>query len=211
MKKSLLLILTLFSFSFVEAHVNLNSPQGGETYIPGDTVIIEWQIEISHNVNNWDLSVSYDGGLNYEELEFNIPSTGTNVGLVVTYEWIVPNNPGNQVRIRVVMDNMGTDYNDNSENFSISATLGIENIKNEIELSVYPNPFSAYTTFEINNDKNEKLVLILYDVQGKLNRTMNNSKGDKIILHRDNLTSGVYFYQLISNGEIRSQGKLVVD
>lgn len=209
-KLLLLLLLVLFTFSITEAHVDLNSPQGGEIYIPGDTITIEWQIAISHSIDNWDLYVSYNGGSTYEDLELNITPIGNNVGLVMTYEWVIPDNPGNQVRIRVVMDNAGTNYNDNSEDFSISATLGIAN-QNITELNVYPNPFSEFTSFEFNNDKNEEFVLKLYDVQGKLNRTMNSIIGDKIILYRNNLTSGMYFYQLINHGEIRAQGKLVVE
>ncbi|MDX1409548.1 MAG: hypothetical protein R3330_15480, partial [Saprospiraceae bacterium] len=108
--------LTLLTFTMcfqAKAHVELDVPTGGETYDPGDMVVIAWHEVIPHNTLNWDLYFSADGGQEWEILQLDLP-VGTH-----DYTWTVPNINTTQARIMVVQDNEGMDYDDQSPNFTI--------------------------------------------------------------------------------------------
>lgn len=96
------------------AHCALDYPQGGESFIAGNIVFIEWSIVIPHDTENWDLYISYDAGENWNPLILNLPVDQ------FTFMWDVPYIASEQVKIRVVMDNiMDIDYTDESDNFTI--------------------------------------------------------------------------------------------
>ncbi len=119
-------LLTVFVVALpnpARGHVNLNAPNGGEVVEVGTTLTIEWEIAIAHTLQDWDLwySNSGDGGP-WIEVEMDLPAGDPAVGSIHTYEWTVPNDPTDQARIRVRMDNSGQDYEDiSSGNFTIEA------------------------------------------------------------------------------------------
>ena len=100
----------------LQAHVALDYPQGGETFIAGDTITVEWHKVIPHNVLNWDLFFSYDGGTTWDTIQIDIPPDDS------TYQWEVPTISTTQGRVLVIMDNEGTDYQHSSMEFSITLT-----------------------------------------------------------------------------------------
>ena len=97
------------------AHVILDYPVGGETFTAGDTVNIQWHIQIQHNLQNWDLTFSPDGGITWQVIQLDLDPS------VLNYQWIVPRVSTQQGRIRIYMDNVGTDYQDESGDFTIEA------------------------------------------------------------------------------------------
>ncbi len=105
----------MFGLSFqLKAHVELDYPQGGETFIVGQTVIIEWHVAIPHILLNWDLFYSSDEGVTWDTLQMNIPPDQ------LTFEWEIPDELTSQGKIRIWMDNDGQDYVDISGNFTIA-------------------------------------------------------------------------------------------
>lgn len=110
----LILIALIFcSSSRLLAHVELDYPQGGETFITGQTILIQWHIAVPHETLNWDLHFSADGGMNWKVIQLNIP-----VGQL-SYEWEVPDTMTVLGKIRVFMNNVDQDYLDISGNFTI--------------------------------------------------------------------------------------------
>ncbi|MEO5907355.1 MAG: hypothetical protein ABIQ11_11555, partial [Saprospiraceae bacterium] len=107
---------TLFLSSCYDmfAHVELDYPQGGETFIVGQTVLVQWHVAIPHVLLNWDLFYSPDGGVTWDTLQMNIPPEQ------ITYVWEIPNELTSQGKIRIWMDNEGQDYVDISDNFTIA-------------------------------------------------------------------------------------------
>lgn len=105
----------------VQAHVQLDSPNGGEQLEVGSVHTIQWHILISHSLLNWDLAYSTNGAAGpWIEIVSNLPAGSGAVGSVHDYDWTIPDNVSDQVRVRVIMDNSGTDYSDISNgNFSI--------------------------------------------------------------------------------------------
>lgn len=131
-----LLLLLIFTNYQIKAHVELLYPTGGETFISGETVNIQWQVLVSHNTLNWDLYFSTNGGSTWDPIETNI-STGT-----LNYMWVVPEIITEQAQIRIVQDNEGTDYDDICESFTISLSADISKISDDIKIYLYPNPAS---------------------------------------------------------------------
>lgn len=113
MKKLFVILAVVILVNFANAHVALDYPVGGETFTAGDTVNIQWHIQIQHNIINWDLYFSPDGGLTWQVIQLDIDPS------VLNYLWIVPRLETQQARIRIYMDNVGTDYQDESGNFTI--------------------------------------------------------------------------------------------
>lgn len=105
--------LSLLLYTSLQAHVELLYPQGGESFIANSTIEIEWFPSVPHDTENWDLLISEDGGITWDTLEANIHVD------TLTFSWHVPSNASTQTRIRVIQDNISTDYDDQSDNFSI--------------------------------------------------------------------------------------------
>lgn len=104
-------------------HVILDAPNGGEVLQGESTFTITWHIQIQHNLQNWDLWYSTTGaGGPWITIAMDLPPGDPSAGSVHTYDWTVPNTPSDQARVRVKMDNSGTDYEDISNaDFTISA------------------------------------------------------------------------------------------
>jgi hypothetical protein len=95
------------------AHVVLDDPNGGEVLETGSTFTVTWHIAISHALQNWDLWYSTTGsGGPWIVIATNLPPGSNAVGSVHTYDWTIPDALSTQVRVRVRMDNSGTDYYD---------------------------------------------------------------------------------------------------
>ena len=112
---SRILFITLMLGCSVElfAHVALDYPVGGETYIQGQTVTIQWHIVAFHQQLNWDLYFSSDGGDTWQPIQLDIPVDS------LSYTWVVPAVVTSQGRIKIFQDNVEHDYLDVSGDFNI--------------------------------------------------------------------------------------------
>lgn len=81
---------------------------------------------------------------------------------------------------------------------------------NTIELTVSPNPFSTYTIFTFENERNDWMQFELHDVNGATvwEQQLNTSQ---LRLPRKNLHKGFYFYVLKKEGQPVGVGKLFVE
>jgi len=109
-------VLLMASGSTAKAHVALDYPVGGETFNQGDTVNVQWHIVIPHDLQNWDLYFSDDGGVTWQAIELDLPPSQ------LDYPWVVPGNATTLGRVKIYMDNSGTDYEDQSGDFTITVT-----------------------------------------------------------------------------------------
>jgi hypothetical protein len=75
-------------------------------------------------------------------------------------------------------------------------------------LSVFPNPFNISTTIRLNKAV-ENAELSIYNLQGQLVRTRSQITGDQISIERENLSSGLYFFEL-KQGKESVTGKIVI-
>lgn len=90
-------------------------------------------------------------------------------------------------------------------------TVGFNEIEKEIENKIYPNPTNQNATLQFDNSKRENCTLMLYDIQGRVVITIANIITDKVEIKRNNLTQGLYFFQLHTDREIITTGKLIIE
>lgn len=102
----------------------------------------------------------------------------------------------------------------NSQPFILDCDLTLvtgvlENQTDVNQLSIYPNPFSDFTTIQSNSMLHEE-ELNLYNVFGQKVKTTNRISGNEIKIDRANLASGIYFICLTKDNKIITQSKLVI-
>lgn len=85
-----------------------------------------------------------------------------------------------------------------------------ENLEPQLNFSIYPNPFVTNATIKIDKYNNENLTLKIYNVFGQILQTI-QIKQSQTTLNRNNLTSGMYFYQLIDQEKILATGKFIIE
>ena len=96
-------------------HVALDNPNGDEVLEVGSVFTITWHVVIAHDLQNWDLWYSTDSGTNWTPIAMDLPAGNPDAGSVHTYDWTVPDILSDHARVRVRMDNSGTDYYDESK------------------------------------------------------------------------------------------------
>jgi hypothetical protein len=103
-------------------HVALDNPNGDEVLGVGSVFTITWHVVIAHDLQNWDLWYSTDSGTNWIPIAMDLPTGNPDAVSIHAYDWTVPDTPSDQARVRVRMDNSGTDYYDESKaDFTIAS------------------------------------------------------------------------------------------
>ncbi|MCH8306360.1 MAG: T9SS type A sorting domain-containing protein [Candidatus Marinimicrobia bacterium] len=205
-------VMVLLLSSKANAHVALNFPVGGEVFVAGDTLTIEWTLVVPHPQNNWDLFFSPDGGITWEEikLDIDIPER--------SYRWVVPQLTIDEGRIRIYMDNVGGGYTGTSENFSIRGVVTVEDeeaFSRSFNLYPnYPNPFNPSTTISFTLSKSSHISLLIYDIHGRevesLIEGIQPAGSHSIEWNASNLASGVYFYRLTADEFIQTRKMILI-
>jgi hypothetical protein len=202
--KQLFMIIGLFTSIQVMAHVGLVYPESGEIFNAGETVNIQWEIVVPHNTQNWDLYFSPDGGSNWDPIKLDIDVDS------LSYKWTVPDVATSQGRIRIVMDNGGGNYSDDSGDFTIVTVTGIEETTQHFDFNVYPNPMVKSTTISYANQGNESLSFVLYNANGKVVRFFENITTGKLLIYREELPAGVYYFRFLNESKIKANGKIII-
>ena len=133
------------------------------------------------------------------------------------YEWSIEdpdmgaingNNNESSVSITWNLEGVAEIYLTQTSEFGCSTTESIEvtiewptyleEELEEMEFTVYPNPFTDYTNIEVNNPNNLNYNLYLYDIKGVMVKSFINETRKAIKLE-ENLSSGIYQLQLISS------------
>ncbi|MBL0327841.1 MAG: T9SS type A sorting domain-containing protein [Bacteroidetes bacterium] len=95
---------------------------------------------------------------------------------------------------------------------TLCTNVGIEIIdKENVDINFFPNPLTDYATLNFENPENRKYIFNLYNVQGQLVRKIEQVTTETIILERQNLLNGLYFFQLITGAGVEMNGKLIIE
>jgi hypothetical protein len=86
--------------------------------------------------------------------------------------------------------------------------VAILEVKNQINLNLYPNPAKGFMYFEFEN-KIKNVSLELYDLTGKLQQKTIAINSNKIKIEKNNLLSGMYLFKIYSEGNELAFGKLI--
>ena len=100
-----------------------------------------------------------------------------------------------------------------SISFIVTTATGINDYAlTKPEVLIYPNPFNDNARIVLNSSASlETAELRFIDVFGRVVKTYNDLQTNEIILSRDNMECGVYFYQLINKGTSIGSGKVLVE
>jgi N-acetylneuraminic acid mutarotase len=91
-----------------------------------------------------------------------------------------------------------------------SFTTEIEEQQN-FATQVYPNPARLNATIEFDNYSNKNHNLIIYNASGRIVRTISDISTGKVEIEKQDLASGLYFYQLRDEKQILGTGKIIFE
>lgn len=93
--------------------------------------------------------------------------------------------------------------------FDISTTLStLENKKGKVE--IYPIPFSKQCTIKLSNSLLNG-TLKIFNILGEEVKKIENINSNKIVVRKNNLNSGVYYYSILEKSKIIHKGKLIIN
>lgn len=95
------------------------------------------------------------------------------------------------------------DYNGNYEFFKLSNTVEVTNPGKFTLSQNYPNPFNPVTKIDYSLPSNSKIRIDVYDITGKLIKTLVNETKNAgfytVEFNASSISSGVYFYSMTSD------------
>jgi hypothetical protein len=100
----------------------------------------------------------------------------------------------------------GVPYNFNCEDF-ITSSEEIINPLEEVHFS--PNPMHSWTRLTIDNPENNEYQFQLFNSMGVLVREY-HFLTNELVIPRENLGNGIYFYLLSDDQKVRHNGKLII-
>jgi photosystem II stability/assembly factor-like uncharacterized protein len=111
----------------------------------------------------------------------------------------------------MVSANLGYAVGLNGTILKYSSNVGISELSYNNLFSVYPNPSNSAITFDFNQyDFNGNPVIEIFDVTGKLIRSLIIDNKYKFILQQNSLAAGAYFYIVSDSNQPLSKGKLII-
>jgi len=96
------------------------------------------------------------------------------------------------------------------ENFVTVLSNSMLLSEDNIQVKIYPNPFTQNATLEVEGKTYKELQLTIYDVSGRVVLEKQATSNNKVEISRGNLEPGVYFYQLSGGVTLINTGKIVV-
>jgi PKD repeat protein len=189
--------------------LTIQSPNGGEVWIVGETEVITWT-----DVNVYDVKIelSVDNGTSWSTIVESTPNTGS-------YSWIVESqDSSDQCLIRIINVEDGLVYDASDAAFTIDMITGVEEIQadipTEFDLSQnYPNPFNPVTLIKYQVPNTSHVSIKIFDLTGQEVATLVNQVKEvgtyEIKFDAHNLASGVYLYRMVA-GDFTSARKFNV-
>ncbi len=180
----------------VEA-VRLLTPNGGEVFHADSSELIHWQTFNPPRCDSLSLFYSIDYGRNYAIITHGISGNDT------SYLWTVPNVNSDSCKIKIIAYGPGWQYDESDGIFRITST-GIEERSTlnilRLTLRITPNIVKSLTTIRYSLPTESKISLQLYDISGRLVKTLVNENKNPgiygLILNTKTLSAGVYFLSL---------------
>jgi len=188
--------------------VTVQSPNGGEVWVVGETEDITWTCV---NVNDVKIEMSVDNGNTWSTIVDSIPNTET-------YSWIVTaQDSSNECLIRISNVANGEVFDISDNVFSIDIVSGVDEnnqngIPGEFNLAQnYPNPFNPSTRISYAVPETAPVTIKVYDLTGQEVAILVNEVKDagtyELKFDASNLASGVYIYRMIA-GDFSSVKKM---
>lgn len=89
---------------------------------------------------------------------------------------------------------------------------GFQNNSSPLEpIQIYPNPFNEQTVIYFNDHDGKHLDIVIYNIQGELEKYYSDVNSQKFTLEKGNLKKGIYFIQIRENNELIYTDKLKIE
>lgn len=178
--------------------VALQSPNGGEVWVVGETEEITWT---GVNVDDVKIELSTNNGTEWSTIEESIPNTGT-------YSWTVAaQDSSDQCLIRISNVENGFVFDISDDVFTIDIISSVNESSGQLpsEFSLYqnyPNPFNPATSIKYAVPQTSLVSIKIFDLTGQEVATVVNEVKEagiyEINFDASNLSSGVYLYRMIA-------------
>jgi hypothetical protein len=89
-------------------------------------------------------------------------------------------------------------------------TVGIDDWVDLQKINIFPNPFSSSTTIQLSNPL-QSATFCIYDILGKEIKYRENLSGKEIIIQKENMKTGMYFFTIEDRSGFVGKGKMVVE
>ena len=192
----------IYKFIINSSYLSLIVPNGGEIWIKNsDPKIIQWDRKINSAVN---ISLFRNG----QFFRTVIDTVGSEFD---SFHWIIPSDipEDSSYQIKVTSHRNPEIYSLSRRPFSIKNISHVIDNKedNKFSLINYPNPFSNFSYFELTLEKTTNCSIEIYDINGILIKELLNSRLNlgkyTFIWDASELPSGIYYYLIKINGDIR--------
>lgn len=90
-------------------------------------------------------------------------------------------------------------------NCSYTEPLGINQLADNIDFSIYPNPANTSATIDLSAFKGYSVNIEMYNCLGQKVKSISSIKANEYSIAKDNLNSGIYFINVISEGKVFSK------
>lgn len=155
---------------------------------------LNWTVSNQVDVTHFEVEKSTNGQ-SWQLISTVIAKPGNGT---ITYSFTDNGAPANRVYYRILQV-------DKDKRYSYSKTIAREPAQvKSLSSKIYPSPFNSSFTVEFQRKPGERITLLLRNALGKIAGTKNLvSTGQHTISWQelDHLPSGMYYLQLISNGE----------
>jgi hypothetical protein len=89
-------------------------------------------------------------------------------------------------------------------------SASVQVIAGNSAMQLSPNPFSEYTTLTFDNETHNPYTLVIYDLNGRPVRKMDNITSGEIRIEKGNLESGFYYFKLYGANDKVGTGRFVI-
>jgi len=178
------------------SNLTVQSPNGGEVWIVGETEEITWT---DINVYDVKIELSEDDGTSWSTIVESTPNIGT-------YSWVVESTVSStECLIRITNFDDGLVYDISDAVFIITIPNDVEEFEDGIpkEFNLgqnYPNPFNPITSINYQVPEASLVSIKVYDLIGREVAVLVNEVKQpgiyQVSFGTENLASGVYFYKM---------------
>jgi uncharacterized repeat protein (TIGR01451 family) len=155
--------------------------------------------------------------LKWHFININLPDSGSNQAASHGFvKFKIKQLPGNTTGTHI-LNRAGIYFDSNPAvitnyvTHTINTNLSIPEIRqDDMSISINPNPFSFYTSIHLSKPL-QSASLRIYDMLGKEIKQMENLSGKEIIIRRDNMKAGMYFFRIEDKRGFIGKGKMVVE
>ena len=127
----------------------------------------------------------------------NSPQLQTGIGAMV--------NAGISINEPVIEETTAS----NADSSICNITVGLNTAAQLWEFRLYPNPIVQKSILEINNF-GQDYSFQLHNNHGQMVQRMDKLSGNRIEIDKQHLISGIYFFQVISDLQVRARGKVII-